>query len=42
MSYNKCNTVQTSPAVQDPTEVINKYGADALRLYLIDTCYIKM
>jgi isoleucyl-tRNA synthetase len=28
-------------ALQDPTEVINKYGADALRLYLINSPVVR-
>jgi isoleucyl-tRNA synthetase len=27
--------------LQDPTEVINKYGADALRLYLINSPVVR-
>jgi len=27
---------------QDPTEVIDKYGADALRLYLINRCVLRV
>ena len=30
-----------SPCVQDPTEILDQYGADALRLYLINSPVVR-
>lgn len=31
----------SSPSLQDPMEVVNKHGADALRLYLINSPVVR-
>lgn len=36
------HTTHTYTTHQDPTEVIDKYGADALRLYLINRCVLDL
>ena len=33
--------INNQSSLQDPTEVINKYGADALRLYLINSPVVR-